>query len=171
FDQYFFYAGLGLMILGNGMFKPNISSMVGQLYPDTSAKKDAGYTIFYMGINAGAFLGSLLCGYLGEKYGWHLGFGLAGIFMFFGMLQFFFGQKIFGIIGNNPKEKLPEVTEIVEKTDDIIEEEEEETPSNVVKDRLFVVGVLMIASIFFFLAFEQAGGSLSIFAKDYTQRV
>lgn len=169
FDQYFFYAGLGLMILGNGMFKPNISSMVGQLYPDTSAKKDAGYTIFYMGINAGAFLGSLLCGYLGEKYGWHLGFGLAGIFMFFGMLQFFFGQKIFGIIGNNPKEKLPEVTEIVEKTDDIIEEEE--TPSNVVKDRLFVVGVLMIASIFFFLAFEQAGGSLSIFAKDYTQRV
>ena len=83
FDKNFFFVGLALMILGNGMFKPNISSMVGQLYPDTSSKKDAGYTIFYMGINAGAFLGSLLCGYLGEKIGWHYGFGLAGVFMFF----------------------------------------------------------------------------------------
>src|SRR5690606_16114680 len=95
-DQNVFYVELGLMILVNGMFKPNISSMVGQLYPDKSSKKDAGYTIFYMGINAGAFLGSLLCGYLGEKIGWHYGFGLAGVFMFFGMLQFYFGQKIFG---------------------------------------------------------------------------
>lgn len=84
----FFYLGLILMILGNGMFKPNISSMVGTLYPDNSPKKDAGYTIFYMGINAGAFLGMLLCGYIGEKIGWHYGFGLAGVFMFFGMLQF-----------------------------------------------------------------------------------
>ena len=164
FDKNFFFIGLALMILGNGMFKPNISSMVGQLYPDTSSKKDAGYTIFYMGINAGAFLGSLLCGYLGEKIGWHYGFGLAGVFMFFGMLQFYFGQKIFGVIGNKP----------VKNTETAIKEtieEEPEAPANVVRDRLFVVGVLMVASIFFFLAFEQAGGSLSIFAKDYTQRV
>src|SRR5690606_8463250 len=151
-------------ILGNGMFKPNISSMVGQLYPDTSSKKDAGYTIFYMGINAGAFLGSLLCGYLGEKIGWHYGFGLAGVFMFFGMLQYYFGQKIFGIIGDDPKKAAS--IEVVKE-----EESEPEAPANVVKDRLFVVGVLMVASIFFFLAFEQAGGSLSIFAKDYTQRI
>src|SRR5690554_6503268 len=164
FDKNFFFIGLGLMILGNGMFKPNISSMVGQLYPDTSSKKDAGYTIFYMGINAGAFLGSLLCGYLGEKIGWHYGFGLAGIFMFFGMLQFYFGQKIFGVIGNKPLNKAEQLKADAEK-------EEEELPANVVKDRLFVVAVLMIASIFFFLAFEQAGGSLSIFAKDFTQRV
>lgn len=154
----FFFVGLGLMILGNGMFKPNISSMVGQLYPNTSSKKDAGYTIFYMGINAGAFLGSLLCGYLGEKIGWHYGFGLAGVFMFFGMLQFYVAQRIFGIIGEEPKKEKVEVIE-------------EELPKNVVRDRLFVVGVLMIASIFFFLAFEQAGGSMTIFAKNYTQRV
>lgn len=164
FEKNFFYIGLGLMILGNGMFKPNISSMVGQLYPDKSSKKDAGYTIFYMGINAGAFLGSLLCGYLGEKIGWHYGFGLAGVFMFFGMLQFYFGQKIFGVIGDKPKTK-EELAAL--KKDDT----EEVLPKNVVKDRLFVVAVLMIASIFFFLAFEQAGGSLSIFAKDFTQRV
>ncbi|MCI0921385.1 peptide MFS transporter [Sphingobacterium rhinopitheci] len=159
-DANFFFAGLGLMILGNGMFKPNISSMVGQLYPNTSSKKDAGYTIFYMGINAGAFLGSLLCGYLGEKIGWHYGFGLAGVFMFFGMLQFYVGQRIFGVIGEEPKkEKVVEVNE-----DDNI-------PKHVVRDRLIVVAVLMVASIFFFLAFEQAGGSMTIFAKNYTQRI
>src|SRR5690606_14481435 len=120
--------------------------------------------IFYMGINAGAFLGSLLCGYLGEKIGWHYGFGLAGVFMFFGMLQFYFGQKIFGVIGDKPQKK----DALVQK--ELDEQEEEQTPRHVVKDRLFVVGVLMIASIFFFLAFEQAGGFMSIFAKDFTQR-
>ena len=73
---------LGLIILGNGFFKPNISSIVGQLYKKQGEEKDAGYTIFYMGINSGAFLGILLCGYIGEKIGWHFGFGLAGIFMF-----------------------------------------------------------------------------------------
>lgn len=164
--QWFFFAGLVLMILGNGMFKPNISSMVGKLYPNSSSKKDAGYTIFYMGINAGAFLGMLLCGYIGEKINWHYGFGLAGIFMFFGMLQFYFGQKIFGKIGAKPKEELVVKEGIVE---DIVEESA--APANVVKDRLIVVAVLILSSIFFFFAFEQAGGSMTIFAKNYTQRV
>ncbi|MBE8720422.1 peptide MFS transporter [Sphingobacterium pedocola] len=168
FSQYFFYLGLGLMILGNGLFKPNISSMVGQLYPDNSSKKDAGYTIFYMGINAGAFLGSLLCGYIGEKIGWHYGFGLAGVFMFFGMLQFYFGQKIFGVIGDKPK---TESEKLAYDEINIGDEKKDELPSNVVRDRLVVVGVLIVASIFFFLAFEQAGGSMTIFAKNYTQRV
>ncbi len=160
----FFYLGLVLMILGNGLFKPNISSMVGQLYPDTSSKKDAGYTIFYMGINAGAFLGMLLCGYIGEKVGWHYGFGLAGVFMFFGMLQFYFGRKIFGVIGEKPHTVHKE-EEHIEKVD------EEVVPKRIVNDRLVVAGVLMIASLFFFFAFEQAGGSMTIFAKNYTQRV
>lgn len=161
----FFYLGLVFMILGNGLFKPNISSMVGQLYPDNSTKKDAGYTIFYMGINAGAFLGMLLCGYIGEKVGWHYGFGLAGVFMLFGMLQFYFGQKIFGVIGEKPVEKQAGVPSTVE------DPEEEVVPSHIVRDRLVVVGVLMVASIFFFFAFEQAGGSMTVFAKNYTQRV
>lgn len=166
FGEAFFFAGLLMMILGNGMFKPNISSMVGKLYPNSSSKKDAGYTIFYMGINAGAFLGMLLCGYIGEKINWHYGFGLAGVFMFFGMLQFYFGQKIFGKIGAKAKEELVVKEGVVE---DIVEESE--SPAHVVKDRLIVVGVLIISSIFFFFAFEQAGGSMTIFAKDYTQRV
>ncbi|MFV0531238.1 MAG: peptide MFS transporter [Flavobacteriales bacterium] len=176
----FFYLGLLLMILGNGLFKPNISSMVGQLYPDTSSKKDAGYTIFYMGINAGAFLGMLLCGYIGEKVGWHYGFGLAGVFMFFGMLQFYFGQKIFGIIGEEPNANQHEIK--IDSIDDIgshidkkeinpMEEDIEKIEtSHVVRDRIIVVVVFMIASIFFFFAFEQAGGSMTLFAKDFTQR-
>ena len=98
FADFFFYIGLLCLILGNGLFKPNISSIVGQLYKTQGKEKDGGYTIFYMGINAGAFLGILLCGYIGEKIGWHWGFGLAGIFMFLGMLQFYFAQKIFGKI-------------------------------------------------------------------------
>src|SRR5690554_3568016 len=167
FHSSFFFAGLVMMIFGNGLFKPNISSMVGQLYPDTSKKKDAGYTIFYMGINAGAFLGMLLCGYIGEKIGWHYGFGLAGVFMLFGMLQFYFGQHIFGIIGEKPgTHTQAELDEIAGGPD-----EEEETAPHIVRDRLIVVGVLMVASMFFFFAFEQAGGSMTVFAKNYTQRI
>ncbi len=164
----FFYLGLVLMILGNGLFKPNISSIVGQLYPDNSAKKDAAYTIFYMGINAGAFLGMLLCGYIGEKVGWHWGFGLAGIFMFFGMLQFYFAQRIFGVLGENPKDTKARVgaEPAVQKAD-----QPEEQPKHVVRDRLIVIVVLTLFSVFFWMSFEQAGGSMSIFAKDYTQRV
>ena len=106
----FFYAGLGLLIVGNGLFKPNISSIVGQLYKDDESKKDSAYTIFYMGINAGAFLGILLCGYIGEKISWSYGFGLAGIFMFLGMLQFWFGQSILGDIGLTPKQAVAPTT-------------------------------------------------------------
>jgi POT family proton-dependent oligopeptide transporter len=155
----FFYLGLVLMMAGNGLFKPNISSMVGQLYPAISDKKDAAYTIFYMGINSGAFLGILMCGYVGEKIGWHWGFGLAGIFMFFGMLQFYFGQKIFGVIGNS-----------LNKTVKKVETAVEELPKKVVNERLLVIFVLSIFTIFFWMVFEQAGGSMTIFAKDYTLR-
>jgi len=162
----FFYVGLAFMIFGNGMFKPNISSMVGNLYPDSSSKKDAGYTIFYMGINAGAFLGMLLCGYIGEKVGWHYGFGLAGVFMLFGMLQFYFGRKIFGVVGEEPKKQI--LVDVDQIKDD---SEDDEPAAHIVRDRLIVVGVLMVASLFFFFAFEQAGGSMTVFAKNYTQRI
>lgn len=159
FNMNFFYLGLFLMITGNGLFKPNISSIVGKLYPSTSDKKDAAYTIFYMGINSGAFLGILMCGYVGEKIGWHWGFGLAGIFMFFGMLQFYFGQKIFGSLGLLEDKK--------RKTE---EETLNELPKKVINERLLVIGVLSIFTIFFWMVFEQAGGSMTIFAKDYTLR-
>ncbi len=167
----FFYAGLLLLILGNGLFKPNISSIVGNLYTPNSNDRDGAYTIFYMGINAGAFLGILLCGYVGEKVGWHWGFGLAGIFMFFGMLQFWLAQGIFGTIGLSPKKAI-EAKETGESTLEAIEDVIEETQdSKVVRDRIIVIGVFAFFTIFFWWAFEQAGGSMTIFAKDYTNRV
>ena len=155
-----FYTGLGLLIFGNGFFKPNISTIVGQLYINNSKKKDAAYTIFYMGINAGAFLGILLCGFVGEQVGWSLGFGLAGVFMFLGMVMFFLGQSIFGEIGKKGSTALLAASS-----------NEPEAEPKIVRDRLIVVGVLAFFTIFFWLAFEQAGGSLTIFAKDYTGRV
>jgi len=171
----FFYSGLVLLIIGNGMFKPNISSMVGQLYKDQGKEKDAGYTIFYMGINSGAFLGILLCGYIGESVGWHYGFGLAGIFMLVGMLQFHFAQDIFGKIGLAPKKAgdLDDVIEdgvenAAETIEDVIDEAEK---SKITRDRLIVISVLAFFTIFFWWAFEQAGGSMTIFAADYTDRV
>lgn len=162
-----FYIGLGLLIVGNGFFKPNISSIVGQLYPDGSPKKDAGYTIFYQGINVGAFLGSILCGYLGETYGWHYGFGLAGIFMFIGLIQFQLSQKMFGDIGLAPKKSnLEDNQDLV----DSIESAKKAPLTKVETQRLIVVGVLAFFSILFWFAFEQAGSSMTIFANDYTDR-
>ncbi len=162
-----FYLGLLLLVLGNGLFKPNISSMVGQLYPDGSTKKDSGYTIFYQGINVGAFLGSILCGYLAENIGWHWGFGLAGVFMVIGMIQFQLAQKIFGVIGASPKEgNLEHNQDLV----DSVKSAEKKPLTKVERDRLIVVGVLAFFSIFFWAAFEQAGSSMNIFASDYTDR-
>lgn len=200
-----FYLGLGLLIVGNGFFKPNISTIVGGLYKSNQEKKDAGYTIFYMGINAGAFLGILLCGYVGEKVGWSYGFGLAGIFMLLGMFQFYFSQKIFEGIGLKPKKKTGSVKEVYEeiqadndgqnfvvgfdesKVNADIEKElpslsegekkglfaeiKERFKKRIVSDRLVVIGVLAFFTIFFWMAFEQAGGSMTIFAADFTDRV
>ena len=180
FSNFFFYLGLGLLIIGNGLFKPNISSIVGQLYKTQGKEKDAGYTIFYMGINSGAFLGILLCGYIGEKVGWHYGFGLAGIFMFFGMLQFYFAQKIFANIGLPPQKKenllesIENITEEIEDAiEDVVDEVTDEASENALieRDRLIVIGVFSFFVIFFWWAFEQAGGSMTIFASDYTDRV
>ncbi|MCB9222953.1 MAG: peptide MFS transporter [Crocinitomicaceae bacterium] len=165
-----FYLGLGLLIIGNGFFKPNISSIVGQLYPEGSDKKDSGYTIFYQGINVGAFLGSVLCGYLAETMGWHYGFGLAGVFMVIGMIQFQLSQKMFGEIGLAPSKIKKEETAVVTEEKDELEAVSNPEKSKVETHRLIVVGVLAFFSIFFWAAFEQAGSSMNIFASEYTDR-
>lgn len=169
-----FYMGLGCLIIGNGLFKPNISSIVGQLYTKNPEKKDAAYTIFYMGINAGAFLGILLCGYIGEKIDWSYGFGLAGVFMLFGLLQFSFAQKIFGTIGLTPKHKAKvdqdEADYAANNPQIPVEQAPEVIPAHINRDRMIVIGVFAFFTIFFWWAFEQAGGSMTIFADDYTDR-
>ena len=104
--DFFFYGALGLLIMGNGFFKPNISTLVGSLYEEGDVKRDGGFTIFYMGINLGAMIAPLFCGYLGEVYGWHWGFGAAGIGMLAGLAVFWKGinANVLGDKGLQPAE-------------------------------------------------------------------
>ena len=94
-----FFIGLACLVIGTGFFKPNMPSILGEMYKDLPQKKDGAYTIFYMGVNAGAFFGMMLCGYIAETQGWHWGFGLAGIFMLLGTLQFAFAKPLMGNLG------------------------------------------------------------------------
>jgi proton-dependent oligopeptide transporter, POT family len=97
-----FFLGLVLIVIGTGLLKPNVSTMVGELYPEGGARRDAGFSIFYTGINLGAFVAPLICGTLGQKVDWHLGFAAAGIGMVFGLIQYKLGGKHLGSIGLAP---------------------------------------------------------------------
>lgn len=99
-EMWAFYGGLALIIAGVGLLKPNISTMVGGLYREGDIRRDKGFTLFYIGINVGAFLSSLIVGYVGEKIGWHWGFGLAGIAMALGLVVYVWGQKYLTNVGN-----------------------------------------------------------------------
>ncbi len=99
-----FFVGLTCLVVGVGLFKPNVPSILGEMFKDHPDKKDSAYTIFYMGVNAGAFLGMMLCGYLAATKGWSWGFGLAGIFMALGTLQFIFAKPLMGDLGMLKKE-------------------------------------------------------------------
>ncbi|HEV2065131.1 MAG TPA: peptide MFS transporter [Thermoanaerobaculia bacterium] len=94
-----FYAGLCLIVVGTGLLKPNVSAMVGDLYPEGGARRDAGFSVFYSGINLGAFAGPIICGLLGEKVNWHLGFSAAGVGMVLGLIQYSLGGKYLGNAG------------------------------------------------------------------------
>ena len=156
-----FYTGLGLIIAGVGMLKPNISSMVGGLYAKGDVRRDKGFIIFYIGINVGAFLSSLIVGYVGETYGWHYGFGLAGIGMTLGLIQYMYGQKYLSQVGNFIGDKnSSEGENVLKKPLTLIE-----------KDRLVVLFLSFILVIVFWGAFEQAGGLMNIYASEKTDRI
>lgn len=127
--EFALYAGLALLVIGTGFFKPNITSIISHMYKDTPQKKDGAFTIFYMGVNAGAFFGMMLCGYLAEKVGWSWGFGLAGIFMLFGLLQFALAKPLFGDIGA-PPEKGKTASDMIgsDETIDNVEKTAEDVP-------------------------------------------
>jgi proton-dependent oligopeptide transporter, POT family len=223
------YLGLALLVFGNGFFKPNMTSIISEMYQHRPEKKDGAYTIFYMGVNAGAFFGILLCGYLGEKVGWSLGFGLAGIFMFFGLVQFWLAQNIFGNIGLKPNKKDENSVESLDKDKRnpfttwqlaiiaiciilgvmwILNEPATLVSggsfnmlaflgengnniaivtalvlfillliyrltqySKITKEKLIAVSFFAFLTIFFWAIFEQSPGTLTIFARDYTNRV
>ena len=112
-----FFIGLACLVIGTGFFKPNMPSILGEMYKDLPEKKDGAYTIFYMGVNAGAFFGMMLCGYIAETQGWHWGFGLAGIFMLLGTLQFAFAKPLMGNLGILDKSEEATQIKATEDTD------------------------------------------------------
>lgn len=142
----FLYLGLGALVLGTGFFKPNMTSILSEMYKKFPQKKDGAYTIFYMGVNSGAFFGMMLCGYLGEKVGWHWGFGLAGIFMFLGTLQFWFAKPIFGKVGDPPSKELAAEKAAVVNTD--LPEDKPNPFTKVDSILIFVMTVLGLAFAF-----------------------
>jgi len=157
------FIGLALIILGNGFFKPNISSIVGELYEPNDKRRDAGFTIFYMGINVGAFIAPFITGYVGEVTAnspawvqWRWGFMAAGIGMIIGLIWYLVEQKRFlGNVGLYPVSK--------HKTLEATEEDKPLTPED--KDKIKAVLTFTFIAIFFFAFFEQAGSSLSKFAQ------
>ncbi len=156
-----FYTGLVFIILGVGCLKPNISTMVGGLYKKGDVRRDKGFTIFYIGINVGAFLSGLVVGYVGEVHGWHYGFGLAGILMVIGLIQFLAGQKYLVHVGN-----------YLGKSDKVEDQEAYKRPlTKIEKDRVIVLLISFLLIIAFFAAFEQAGGLMNIYAKEKTNRM
>jgi POT family proton-dependent oligopeptide transporter len=134
----FLYIGIALLIVGNGFFKPNMTSIISKMYAGKDDKKDGAYNIFYMGVNAGAFIGIMLCGWVGEKIGWSYGFGLAGIFMFLGMLQFYYAQSIFGSLGDKPKKIETNTTNITSKN----KTEEKLNPFSMLDYSLIVIFII-----------------------------
>jgi POT family proton-dependent oligopeptide transporter len=156
-----FYTGLGLIIAGVGMLKPNISTMVGGLYKQGDIRRDKGFTIFYIGINVGAFLSSLIVGTVGEVYGWHYGFGLAGIGMALGLIQYMFGQKYLKHVGNF----------IGASTNETEKEALNKPLTKIEKDRVVVLFISFLLVIVFWGAFEQAGGLMNIYASEKTNRL
>tara|TARA_R100000306_G_scaffold12141_1_gene14126 strand:- start:164 stop:2251 length:2088 start_codon:yes stop_codon:yes gene_type:complete len=137
------YVGLALLVIGTGFFKPNITSIISEMYKKNPEKKDGAYTIFYMGVNAGAFFGMMLCGYLAERVGWSWGFGLAGIFMLLGTLQFWLSKNLFGKIGAKPSKvhevELPQNINEKSTEDNTEEVEEKENPFTILDKILIVI--------------------------------
>ena len=159
-----FYVGLFLLIIGNGFFKPNISTMVGDLYEQGDDRRDGAFTIFYMGINLGAFIAPFITNTLGEdpEWGWSYGFMFAGIGMLLSVLiQIFLAPKYLGEIGTQPSAKIA-----LAKSGGV---KKPLTPQEV--DRLKVIFMLFIFVMLFWASFEQAGGLMNIYAAEKTDRM
>ncbi|MEN9919873.1 MAG: hypothetical protein RL662_2309 [Bacteroidota bacterium] len=196
----FFYIGITLSVIGTGFFKPNISSMVGFLYKDGDPRKEAGFSMFYSGINVGAFLGGAVCVGLGKGYSWNLAFLAAAVVMVLGLITFTLTKKHLGPIGDSPlKELMPSKRKIREIAVYIIAlltipliyimiqntlytdlfmytvgplaliyffYQLSKTETIAAKKKLIAALLLILLSIVFFALFEQAGGSLALFAKN-----
>ena len=150
-----FFLGLGLIVLGTGLLKPNVSTLVGSLYAPEDQRRDSGFSLFYMGINLGAMTAPLICGYLGQKVDWHLGFAAAGVGMLLGLTQYVLGRKRVEAGFSRPvPAKAGTYTEAL-------------TPAE--WKRIFVILILFVFTVIFWGGFEQAGSTLTLFADRHTR--
>ncbi|WP_299553858.1 peptide MFS transporter [Seonamhaeicola sp.] len=147
----FLYIGITLLILGNGFFKPNMTSIISKMYEGRNEKKDGAYNIFYMGVNAGAFLGIMLCGWIGENVSWSYGFGLAGIFMLLGMLQFYFAQPLFGDIGSKPKKETEDLIDTLVDNPESSSNKESGKLNRFLTIDYALIGVFIISALIFII--------------------
>lgn len=154
------YIGLGLLVIGTGFFKPNMTSILSEMYKNFPEKKDGAYTIFYMGVNAGAFFGMMLCGYLAEKVGWHWGFGLAGVFMLLGTLQFWLAKPLFGSIGEVPNKEKRLEEEAAAKIS--TNEEDRRNPFTMV-DKILIVATTVLGLLYAFNDPLSKIGNMNLF--------
>lgn len=154
------YAGLGLIVVGTGLLKPNVSCLVGALYTAEDKRRDSGFTIFYMGINIGSMLAPFICGWFGQKVNWHLGFAAAGVGMSLGLIQYVRGWKYLGAAGLKPEKKTEE-----QKKEARVPFTKEE------KKKIGAIFALFLFTTFFWAGFEQAGSSLNLFALHFTDTV
>lgn len=160
-EKEFLYLGLALLIVGNGFFKPNISTMVGDLYTETDKRRDGAFTIFYMGINLGSILGYFVVGSIGEKFDYQYGFLTAGVGMLIGViLQLALSNKYLADIGKVPSAKQGDGSQAANKP--LTSEE---------RDRVKVILIMSFFTIVFWAGFEQAAGSMNLFAKYKTDLV
>jgi POT family proton-dependent oligopeptide transporter len=151
-----FFAALSFLILGNGTFKPNISTQVGNLYAPGDPRRDRAFSIFYMGINLGAFFSPLVCGTLGELYGWHYGFSAAGVGMVVGLLIYLRGQNWLA------PDNLMERKRAVEQAPPAMSPQE--------RSRIWGLVAVCIISVAFWAAYEQQGNTIALWADTNTDR-
>jgi len=154
-----FYGALALIVSGVGLLKPNISTMVGGLYAPGDNRRDSAFTIFYIGINLGAFIASLVVGYVGERIGWHYGFGLAGIGMLLGQIIFITGQKHLTHVGNLERTLSSSGAQIAHPAFDKAD-----------KDRIKALLISFLIVVVFWGAFEQAGGFMNLYTDAFVNR-
>jgi POT family proton-dependent oligopeptide transporter len=157
----FFYLGLCLIVIGTGLLKPNVSTIVGTLYTRDDVRRDAGFSIFYMGINLGAFIAPLVCGWLGQKINWHAGFAAAGFGMCLGLVQYVAGKKYLTPVSQSVTPQ----TKVVESLADA----KKETLTGTDWARIAAIGILTLFALLFWAGFEQAGSSLNLFADRATR--
>ncbi|MGB3065362.1 peptide MFS transporter [Sphingobacterium thalpophilum] len=157
-----FFLGLVCLVVGTGFFKPNMPSILGEMYKDLPEKKDGAYTIFYMGVNAGAFFGMMLCGYIAETYGWHWGFGLAGIFMFLGTLQFAFAKPLMGNLG--VLDKVTADNLVVEESKEPLDDTDTKNPFTL-RDYILIGIVSIIGFVYAFNDPLSKNGIIDVFSR------